>query len=301
MNARCLIMLIAVVLGTSACASKVVQPPATASSQSTNKAPLGPEMERNAGAASIAISATTSSPGTSLAGGVEVASTATAEEAVAVGREAKTPPPEAIVQDPWEGYNRRMHSVNNVIDKYFTRPLAVAYDKVTPDVVQSSVSSFFRNLREPATAVNQALQGRPAHAAQSVGRFAVNTTVGIGGLFDPATSFGMEKRDGEDFGQTLATWGWRDSRYLVLPLFGPRTVRDTVAIVGDQPLSPVGYVQDAGAANALQILQMADGRARMLPMDQARRDALDEYAFVRDAWAQRRKQQIDQDLKSSRN
>lgn len=301
MNARCLIMLATVVLGTSACASNGVPPSATASSPSTIKAPFGPEMERNPGAATIAITATTSSPGTPLTGGVEVANTSSAEERRAVGREAETLPPEAIVQDPWESYNRRMHSVNNVIDKYFARPLAVAYDKVTPDVVQSSVSRFFRNLREPGTAINQALQGRPAHAAQSVGRFAVNTTVGIGGLFDPATSFGMEKRDGEDFGQTMATWGWRDSRYLVMPLLGPRTVRDTVAIVGDQPLSPVGYVQDTGAANVLQILQMADGRARMLPVDQARRDALDEYAFVRDAWAQRRKQQIEQDLNSSRN
>lgn len=87
----------------------------------------------------------------------------------------------------------------------------------------------------------------------------------------------------------------------MVPLFGPRTVRDTVAIVGDQPLSPIGYVQDSGTANGLQILQMVDGRAGMLPMDVIRRDALDDYLFVRDAWAQRRNQQIRQDLRSNRD
>jgi len=206
---------------------------------------------------------------------------------------------EAIVKDPWEGYNRRMHSFNNVIDKYVARPLAVAYDKVTPQPVQSSVTRFFGNLREPGTAVNQTLQGRPLRALQSLGRFAVNTTIGVGGLFDPATNFGMPKGDGEDFGQTLATWGWRDSRYFVMPLFGPRTVRDTIGMVGDQPLSPIGYVEDSGVANGLRILQLVDARSRALPMDDARQQALDEYALVRDAWIQRRDRQIEQDLPSS--
>lgn len=208
---------------------------------------------------------------------------------------------QAPVRDPWEGFNRKIHGFNNAADKFVFRPLAVGYDKIMPDPVKAGVSRFFANLSMPATAVNQAFQGRPGHAVQSLGRFAVNTTVGIGGVFDPASRFGIPQRDDEDFGQTLATWGWRDSRYLVVPLFGPRTVRDTVAILGDQPLSPIGQVQDNGMANGLQLLEMVDGRTRMLPMDEFRRAALDDYLFVRDAWTQRRNHQIRQDQRSNRD
>ena len=204
--------------------------------------------------------------------------------------------PQAPVDDPWEGFNRHVHGFNNTADQLVFRPLAVGYDTVAPAPVKAGVSRFFANLGMPATAVNQALQGRPRHAAQSLGRFAVNFTVGIGGVFDPATHFGVPQHAPQDFGQTLATWGWSESRYLVLPLFGPRTLRDTVAIVGDQPLSPLGQVQSRVAAAGLQMMEVVDGRARMLPLDKFRRDAFDDYLLVRDAWAQRRKQQIQQEL-----
>ena len=131
----------------------------------------------------------------------------------------------------------------------------------------------FANLRMPASAVDQVLQGRP----------------------DPASHFVIPKRDDEDFGQTLATWGWRDSRYLVLPL------RDAVGIVGDQPLSPIGHIQDSGTASGLQAMEIVDMRTRMLPIDEFRSDALDDYVFVRDAWSQRRNSQIRQDLRSNRD
>lgn len=205
------------------------------------------------------------------------------------------------IRDPWEGLNRRIHSFNNIADKVVLRPLAVGYEKITPAPVQACVSRFFENLRNPATAVNQVLQGRPGHAAQSLGRFVVNTTVGLGGLFDPASSFGMQKRDTEDFGQTLATWGWRDSPYLVLPLFGPRTVRDTMSIFGDLSLSPIGQIQDSGVAEKLQLMEVVDGRTRLLPMDKFRQDSFDDYLFVRDAWSQRRSLQIQQNLQSNRD
>lgn len=201
----------------------------------------------------------------------------------------------APVPDPWERFNRRMHAFNNALDRLAIRPAAVGYDRIAPDPVQAGVSRFFTNLRLPATAINQALQGRPAHAGQSLGRFLVNSTVGIAGVFDPATHFGVSRRDGEDFGQTLATWGWRDSRYLVMPLLGPRTLRDTVAMVGDGRMSPIGQIDNSGVADTLLVMQMLDGRARLLPMDQARKDAIDDYAFVRDAWAQRRNRMIEQD------
>lgn len=199
---------------------------------------------------------------------------------------------DAPVRDPWEGFNRKVYAVNNVVDKYAMRPIAVGYDKIMPDAAQAGVSRFFGNLRTPATAVNQTLQGHPLQGLQSLGRFVVNTSIGIGGLFDPASGLGIPKRDDEDFGQTLATWGWKDSRYLVVPLMGPRTVRDTVGMVGDKPLSPIGSIGGA-AAIGLQALQMADARARALPMDEARRTAFDEYALVRDTWSQRRRHQIE--------
>lgn len=206
-----------------------------------------------------------------------------------------TPVAKQPASDPWEGYNRKMYSVNSGIDKVVMRPVARAYDWVTPDPVQASVSKFFGNLREPVTAVNQALQLRPGPAVQSLGRFVVNSTVGLGGLFDPATRFGMAKEQ-EDFGQTLATWGWRDSRYVVMPLLGPRTVRDVVGMFGDQPLSPTGRIDSASVADKLTLLQMADARARILPLDGTRELALDEYAVVRDAWMNKRTQQIEKDL-----
>lgn len=199
------------------------------------------------------------------------------------------------IADPWERYNRRMYGVNRAIDKVVIRPVAVAYDWITPNPVQTGVSQFFGNLREPVTAVNQALQWRPAPAARSLGRFVVNSTVGIGGLFDPATRLGMA-REQEDFGQTLAVWGWRDSRYLVMPLLGPRTVRDAVGMFGDQPLSPLGRIDNAGVADKLTLLQMADGRARTLPVDGMLDVALDEYAVVRAAWMSKRNRQVENDL-----
>lgn len=204
-----------------------------------------------------------------------------------------------LIRDPWEGFNRKVHSFNNAADELVLRPVAAGYKKITPEPVQASVSRFFSNLSMPATIVNQALQGRPGDAARSLARFAVNTTIGLVGMFDPASHIGMPMRDDEDFGQTLATWGWRDSRYLVLPLLGPHTVRDALGIVGNWPLSPISQVQDSGAASGLHLLEIVDVRTRLLSTDQFRRDALDDYLFVRDAWVQRRNHQIQQNMGSN--
>lgn len=198
-----------------------------------------------------------------------------------------------VVKDPWERYNRRVDRFNNAVDRNVLRPLAVGYTKAVPRPVRSGVSRVLSNLGTPATAVNQLLQGRPAHAMQSLGRFAVNTTVGVGGVFDPATRLKIPQHSDEDFGQTLAIWGWRDSRYLVLPLLGPRTVRDSFAAIGDRLLSPSGYVNDARTVSAMQLLEAVDTRVQLLPLDEAREEAYDEYVLIRDAWAQRRNFQIE--------
>lgn len=144
------------------------------------------------------------------------ASRPTRPEAVPVAVAAPSADPDQKgTNDPWEGYNRRMYGFNSAVDKAVIRPVAVAYESITPDPVKTSVTRFFGNLGEPATAVNQVLQVRPLKAAQTVGRFVVNSTVGVAGLFDPATRLGIA-REQEDFGQTLATWGWHDSRYFVI-------------------------------------------------------------------------------------
>ena len=292
-------MLAAIVLTTTSCASNTVEyqaapsvdeaQPATktvansrpnATPMPAREMPLSHDAEGTAGAAAEA-------------GDVDAT-----EAPIQAQLDAEANYAQPLVHDDLEGFNRKMHSFNNVADKLVLRPLAVGYKKITPVPIQAGVSRFFANLRMPATAVNQALQGRPGDAGRSLGRLAVNTTVGVAGVFDPASHFGVPKRDDEDFGQTLATWGWRDSRYLVLPLLGPRTVRDAVGIIGDRPLSPIGRIQDSGAASGLQLMEIVDVRTRMLPVDKFRRDALDDYIFVRDAWAQRRNSQIQQDLRS---
>jgi phospholipid-binding lipoprotein MlaA len=322
------LVLTAIVLATSACASNAVkQQPAAASSEAqpasrtlvasstevllptkpAEPLPLKAEnppahLSNGDGHADVAVAGSNSqaahndpSVNASIDGAHPAATTTQAEQDALdfYG----TPP----VRDPWEGFNRKMHGFNNMLDRFVLRPVATSYDKVVPDPVQSGVSRFFTNLRLPATALNQVMQGRPAHAGQSLGRFLVNSTVGIAGVFDPATHFGIPRRDGEDFGQTLAAWGWRDSRYLVMPILGPRTVRDAIAFVGDEQMSLTARIDNSSVTDKLLIMQMVDGRARLLPLDQARKDAMDDYTFVRDVWAQRRNRQIEQDLRSNRD
>ncbi len=196
--------------------------------------------------------------------------------------------------DPWENWNRKVHRFNNAVDRGIATPLAKAYVKVVPRPMRLGVSNFFNNLGQPVSALNALLQGRPKQAGQSLGRFLLNSTVGIGGLFDPASAANIPNRS-EDFGQTLGVWGWKNSRYVELPLFGPRTLRDSFGLVGDAPLSPLRQVEDDGARYFLQGLQLVDLRAQLFALDSKREGAADEYALVRDAWLQRRNYQIQAD------
>jgi phospholipid-binding lipoprotein MlaA len=205
-----------------------------------------------------------------------------------------TLPPAAQVRgayDPWEPLNRRVHRLNNAVDRRVARPLARTYVAVVPRPVRLGVSNFFNNLGQPVSAINALLQGKPKQAAQSLGRFALNTTLGIGGIFDPASDAKLPLRS-EDFGQTLGLWGWKRSRYVELPLFGPRTLRDVFGMVGDAPLSPLRQVEADTLRVPLQGLQLVDVRAQLLSTDGLREGAEDDYALVRDAWTQRRDYQI---------
>ena len=230
------------------------------------------------------------------AGVAQVASTAAEDDFDELygDPEAAGSPVAPPAYDPWERYNRTMHRFNNAVDRRVARPLAQAYVRAVPAPVRGGVSNFFSNLGQPVTAVNALLQGRPDRAAHSVGRFVLNSTLGVAGVFDPATAARLDNRN-EDFGQTLGVWGWKRSRYVELPLFGPRTLRDVVGMAGDAPLSPLRQVDRDLIRAPLQGLQLVDVRTQLLSTDALREGVEDDYALVRDAWSQRRAYQISGD------
>jgi phospholipid-binding lipoprotein MlaA len=196
-------------------------------------------------------------------------------------------------KDPLEGLNRGIYKFNDTADKAVLKPIAGAYKAVLPSPVRTGVNNFFANLGTVVTIVNDLLQFKFSQAMDDTGRFAINTTFGIAGLVDWASMDGIEQHH-EDFGQTLGKWGWNDSAYLVLPLLGPSTLRDTGGLIVDSFTSdPLGYVQDPATRNQLILTKFVDTRASYLPgsdlLDEA---ALDPYAFMRDAYLQRRNNQI---------
>jgi phospholipid-binding lipoprotein MlaA len=197
------------------------------------------------------------------------------------------PPAERHPDDPWEPYNRSVYAFNRGVDRAVLRPVARGYDRITPDPVKSGVGNFFRNLRSPIIMANLLVQGRGADLESEFQRFFTNTVYGVGGLFDLASEAGIENNDA-DFGQTLAGWGWEDSRFFMLPLLGPSTVRDAVGTgvgaVGDYPTR---VALDKGSYGLLG-LRIIDTRVALLPLDRELADAYDEYILVRDGWLQSR-------------
>ena len=190
--------------------------------------------------------------------------------------------------DPLEGFNRSVDGFNQVVDKAVVKPLAQGYDKVTPPEIKTVIGNFFSNLDDISVAVNNLLQGKPKAAGSDITRFALNTTIGIVGLADVATELGFQKND-EDFGQTLGVWGVGSGPYLVLPLLGPSTLRDAPARLVDAPLDPLYHYDDVRVRNSLLVVNVVNTRARLLPAtDLVERVALDQYAFVRDAYLKRR-------------
>lgn len=191
-------------------------------------------------------------------------------------------------RDPFEPFNRTMTRFNDGLDEAIVKPVAKVYQDVLPSMVRTGVNNFFSNLTDAWSMVNNLLQGRPQAAGESLMRFTVNTTIGAGGLMDWATEMGIE-RHREDFGKTLGHWGVSTGPYLVLPILGPSTVRDTAALVVDAKGDLVGQWHDVSARNSLYVLRAVDLRASLLRagevLDQA---ALDKYSFTRDAYLQRR-------------
>lgn len=191
--------------------------------------------------------------------------------------------------DPLEGVNRKVYAFNEGLDMVLIKPLAKGYVYVTPGFVQTGVGNFFDNLFYPTVFMNQFLQGKVKTGAQDTGRFLINTTLGIAGLFDVATQVGL-KENNEDFGQTFAVWGVGSGPYVVLPVLGPSTGRDTVGRVAGMFANPLFYIEDDETRYGLLGLNTIDTRARLLKADELVTG--DKYLFVRDAYLQRRKHLI---------
>jgi phospholipid-binding lipoprotein MlaA len=198
------------------------------------------------------------------------------------------------VNDPFEGFNRAMFAVNEGLDTVAIKPIAQAYDFVTPLPVRAGVGDFFGNILDVRNVLNNTLQGKLSDAGIDLGRLLINSTIGIFGLFDVASELGLQRHD-EDFGQTLAVWGWENSSFMFWPLVGPRTVRDTGGLIVDIYTDPTWYTLNKSVAtrNSLVALRFVDVRASLLPSDKVVDEAaLDKYAYVRDAYLQRRRNQI---------
>jgi phospholipid-binding lipoprotein MlaA len=195
-------------------------------------------------------------------------------------------------KDPLEGYNRAMFSLNEGVDKFALKPIAQGYEAAVPLPGRTGIANFFGNVGDLWIGVNNLLQGKPVAAASDLGRVLINSTAGIGGLFDVATEVGLEKHD-EDFGQTLGRWGVGTGAYLVWPILGPRTARDSLGLGVDLFADPVGYLSHVRVRNSLYGTRFVDTRASFLPADKALNEAsLDKYAYVRDAYLQRRRSLI---------
>jgi phospholipid-binding lipoprotein MlaA len=191
-------------------------------------------------------------------------------------------------RDPWESYNRSMTRFNDVLDENILEPVAKGYQTVLPDVVRKGVNNFFGNLSDVWSTVNNVLQFKPREAADSLARVGINTTVGLLGVIDVASELDIP-RHREDFGQTLGHWGVGTGPYLVLPLLGPSTLRDTAALPLDWKGDLVQSV-DGSVGASLSAVRLVDKRANLLTAsDMLGKVALDRYAFIRDAYLQRRR------------
>ena len=201
--------------------------------------------------------------------------------------------------DPWEASNRRMYKFNKGLDRWVVRPVTTGYRAVTPNPVRTAVTNAYGNYGEPANFLNSVLQGKFAQAFRTLDRFLLNSTLGVAGIADVATNLGRP-REAEDFGQTLARWGVKSGPYVVLPLFGPSTLRDGIMTPFDFFVDPADFARNAWLSPGWGVrLGMAGGRIinfrnQLIETgaDKLLADSLDEYALARSAWLQRRRLQL---------
>ncbi len=194
-------------------------------------------------------------------------------------------------RDPFERVNRVTYKFNDALDRAVLKPVAKGYRKATPRFVQLGVSNFFNNLEQPTVIVSDLLQAKFKPALADSARFVLNTTVGIGGLFDPATAAGLDLND-EDLGQAFGKWGIPPGPYLVIPLFGFYDVRDAIGAGGDIYTSPVHYIERDAWRYGLNGVDVIETRASLLETEKALEGTFDPYAFIRNAYLQRREYQV---------
>lgn len=187
--------------------------------------------------------------------------------------------------DPYESTNRKIHAFNSTADEYVLKPIAQGYKAVVPDPIEQGITNVFANLYDPFISLNQLLQGKPKEALSDLGRFLVNSTIGLFGILDVASKLDLEKHH-EDFGQTLATWGVEQGPYIVLPFLGPSNPRDGTALLVDQYGYLPGYIDNVGARNAVFALWLINKRANLISTEKL--ISGDEYLFIRDAYLQNR-------------
>ncbi len=207
-----------------------------------------------------------------------------------------TPPPDEIedIYDPWEPFNEKMFDFNIKLDRYVLKPVARVYRVVIPEPFQIMISNGFDNIRWVPRFVNSMLQGKFGGAGREVARFVINSTAGVGGLFDPAKDYWGIRPSNEDFGQTLGTWGAGPGPYLVLPVLAPTTVRDGVGMGVDLAIDPIGYfIPFLPTRLAMKIGDTVNDRALNYDLFQGVEETtIDLYSSVRHFYLKRREQQI---------
>lgn len=195
-------------------------------------------------------------------------------------------------QDPLEGYNRAMFSFNDGVDRALIKPAAQAYEAVLPSPVRTGVGNVFGNIGDPWIGINNLLQGKVADALSDLMRFLVNSTFGFAGILDVASEMGLPKHD-EDLGQTLGSWGVGEGVYVVLPFFGPRTVRDAVALPVDMMGDDVWGITHIPTRNTLTAVRLVHARSRVLGIDRTLEEGtLDKYSYVRDFYLEQRRYKV---------
>jgi phospholipid-binding lipoprotein MlaA len=194
-------------------------------------------------------------------------------------------------RDPLERMNRVTYTVNDKLDRAITKPIARTYRRVTPHFVQTGVSNFMDNFHAPIVIVNEILQAKFKPALSDIARLTLNTTAGVGGLFDPASAAGLDKHD-EDFGLTLGKWGVHPGPYLVLPVLGPSTFRDGFGKLADAFVDPTNYINNDYLRYGLDGVYLLDLRARLLDVEGALDNAYDRYAVLRSVYLQHRQYKI---------
>jgi phospholipid-binding lipoprotein MlaA len=195
--------------------------------------------------------------------------------------------------DPYEKSNRKVFEFNNKIDKLFLRPVTDFYDRATPEFAQTSITNFFANLDDIRISINNLLQGNVVESMSDITRFFINSIFGLGGFFDVATEMGLEKHS-EDFGQTLGKWGAKPGPYLMLPFLGPSTTRDAFTFVGDTALAPTLSLDENTARVGLISLDLINTYSAFTGI--ADIESKDQYAFLRDAYLERRKYEVNDGL-----